>query len=281
MLAVEYEFQQTLPYRSEIVSATDPAQMQDAVIALQQEEVSREINLRRPQSSSIVLSVRDDVLRLPDDSDLPAGERNWTPAQRFESRLSDPTYAYHDSQGNYLGQAVPFTLNPTGILQTRCGERLWDVTATIQGDGVDASAPGASVLLLKRNTFESQYCSGHAPTTNSATTAAAPLATAPPQMQSGVIHDSADLLQPGSTVNLTDSTEFTAALLYPWFNIPQTEFYASSYQNGSSEELAGRGLYGDYVLLIPQQVLSSGFALSNVEDVLIRFDYLSIDNLSQ
>ncbi len=280
MQAVEYEFQQSLPYRSQIVSATTPAQMQGALIALQQEEVSRTINARRPQSSSIVLSLRDDVLKLSDDSDLPSGERNWTPAQRFESRVSDAKYAYYDSQGNYLGQAVPFTLNPTGVLQTRCGERVWDVTATIQGDGIEASAPGASVLLLKRNTFESQYCDGHAPV-NATTSAGTPLASAIPQMQLGVIHDSADLFQPGAAVDLSDATEFTAALLYPWFNIPKTEFYATSYQNGSSAELAGRGLYGDYVLLFPQQELSAGFELKNVEDVLLRLDYLSIDNLSQ
>src|SRR5262249_23624757 len=40
MRAVEYEFQQSLPYRAQIVSATTPAQLQDAVIGLQQEEGS-------------------------------------------------------------------------------------------------------------------------------------------------------------------------------------------------------------------------------------------------
>ena len=276
MRAVEYEFQESLPYRSQIVSAATPAQLQDVVIGLQGEEASRTINRRRPDEASVVLSLRDDVLAIPDNSSAPPGERNWTPAERFESRVGDSRYAYRDSQGNYLGQAIPFSLAPSGILETRCGERLWTATATIQGDGIEASAPGASVLLLKRNTFSSQYCSGKAPTTDSNGN---PIPAQ--QMQIGVIHESADLFQPGSAVDLSDADEFTAALLYPWFNIPKTEFYATSYQNGSSQELAGRGLYGDYVLLFPQQVLSAGFALGNVEDVLLRFDYLSIDNLSQ
>jgi hypothetical protein len=276
MRAVEYEFQQSLPYRSQIVSAATPAQLQDVVIGLQAEQASRTINRRRPDQASVVLSLRDDVLAIPDNSHAPVGERNWTPSQRFESRLSDERFAYRDSKGNYLGQAIPFALAPTGILETRCGERLWTATATIQGDAIEASAPGASVLLLKRNSFSSQFCSGKSPTTDSS---GAPIT--PPQMQIGVIHESADLFQPGSTVDLSDAKEFTAALLYPWFNIPRTQFYSTSYQNGSSQELAGRGLYGDYVLLFPKEVLSSGFALGNVEDVLLRFDYLSVDNLSQ
>ena len=46
-------------------------------------------------------------------------------------------------------------------------------------------------------------------------------------------------------------------------------------------ELAGRGLYGDYVLLFPKALIDGGFPIEKVEDVLLRFDYLSVDNLSQ
>src|SRR6516162_5800931 len=129
---------------------------------------------------------------------------------------------------------------------------------------------------MKRNIFQSQYCAGKAPTT---TPMGAP--AAPAQMQVGVIHTSADLFQPGSTVDLSDTNEFTASLLYPWFNISRSEFYSTTYQQGSTQELAGRGLYGDYILLFPKQVLDEGFALDKVEDVLLRLDYLSVDNLSQ
>jgi hypothetical protein len=272
MRAVEYEFQQSLPYRSEIISAETAAQLQKVIIGLKQEQASRTINRRRPDEASIVLSLRDDVLAVADNSEAPAGERNWTAAQKFASRLYDSRYAYRDAAGNYLGQAVPFDLKPTGILETRCGERLWRATATVQGDGIKESAPGASILLLKRNSFQSQYCSGKArPTADGSL----------PQMQIGVTHTSADLFQPGSAIDLSDANQFTASLLFPWFNIPRTQFYNTAYQQGSSEELAGRGLYGDYVLLFPQQVLEDGFALDKVEDVLLRLDYLSVDNLSQ
>jgi hypothetical protein len=276
MRAVEYEFQQSLPFRSDIVSAVTPSQLAEVVQGLKQEQAARTINRRRPDDSSIVLSLRDDVLAIADRSGDPAGERNWTPAQRFASRLGDTAFAYRDSQGNYLGQGIPFTLGPRDVLETRCGERIWRATATLQGDGIDGSAPEASVLLLKRNSFASQWCAGKAPTVTGTDGS-----TSTPTMQTGVIHTSAQLFEPGSTIDLTDATQYTAALLTPWFNVRRTDFDKETYQDGSSEELAGRGLYGDYVLLFPQQLLDGDFALDRVEDVLIRLDYLSVDNLSQ
>src|SRR5207249_3281220 len=73
---------------------------------------------------------------------------------------------------------------------------------------------------------------------------------------------------------------FSVAALYPWFNVRRHDFYSLKYTEGASEELAGRGLYGDYVLLFPKQVLEKGFPLENVEDVLLRIDYLSVDDLA-
>jgi hypothetical protein len=277
MRSVEFEFQQSLPFRSQIVAATTPAQLQDVMIGLQQEQSSRTINRRRPEEASVVVSLRDDVLAIADRSDDPVGERDWTPAQRFMSRLWDDRYAVRDSAGQYLGQGVPFTLGPSGILETRCGERVWRATATLQGDGIESSAPGASVLLLKRNTFSSQYCNGKSPPQTTDTGATIP----GPKMQVGVVHTSAQLFRPGANVDLSDAEQFTAAQLFPWFNVRRTDLYKTSFRDGASEELAGRGLYGDYVLLFPKQVLEDGFALEKVEDVLLRLDYLSVDNLSQ
>lgn len=277
MRAVEFEFQQTLPFRSQIVAATTPAQLQETLLGLKMQQAARTVNRRRPEEASVVLSLRDDVLAIADRSDDPVGERNWTPAARFASRLWDDRYAIRNSDGEYLGQGIPFTLGPTGVLETRCGERMWRATATLQGDGIEASAPGASVLLLKRNTFSSQYCNGKSPPVTTSTGATVP----GPKMQVGAVHTAAQLFRPGANVDLSDANEFTAALLYPWFNVRRTDFYKATYQDGASEELAGRGLYGDYVLLFPKQVLEGGFSLERVEDVLLRLDYLSVDNLSQ
>jgi len=148
---------------------------------------------------------------------------------------------------------------------------MWRATATIQGDGISDKAPGATVLLLKRNTFSSQYCAGKGPTDPGPGL----------NLQLGVIHTSAELFKPGSSIDLSDAGQFTAAMLYPWFNIDRADFYKETYQDGASEALAGRGLYGDYILLFPKEMLTSDFALDKVEDVLLRIDYLSVDNLSQ
>jgi hypothetical protein len=268
MEAVEYEFQQSLPYRHDILAATSPDQLETVIRGLKQEQGSRTVNRRRPDESSIVLSLRDDVLHIPDRSAVTtSGERAWTPAQRMQGRLDTSAYSYFDKSGNYLGQAVPFSLGPDGILATRCGERLWRVTATVQGDGLSDVAPNAPLLLLKKNTFESQWCrvNGAEPT----------------GMQSGRIYPSESLFAPGTAVQVSDPNDTTAALMTPWFNIPRTDFYKDSYRDGASEELAGRGLYGDYVLLFPTQLLDGDFPIERVEDVLLRFDYLSVDNLAQ
>src|SRR5262249_3018304 len=131
-------------------------------------QAGRTINRRRPEESGLVLSIRDDVLRIADRTNAASGERAWSPAHRFEGRLRSPTFAVYDANGQLLGQGVKFSLDQTaggaanGIaLQSRCGERVWRVTATVQGDGLSSSEPGAPLLLLKQNTFEAQWCADH------------------------------------------------------------------------------------------------------------------------
>jgi hypothetical protein len=99
------------------------------------------------------------------------------------------------------------------------------------------------------------------------------------------IRSSSELLK-GNPGKAEDIQGFSAAALYPWFNVRRFDFYGADYQKGSSEELAGRGLYGDYILLFPKQILvpslappRPAFPLDSVEDVLFRIDYLSVDNL--
>ena len=88
--AVEYEFQESLPLAAPILTATHPDQLEDAVRVLQQEQAGRSINRRRPEEQSVVLSVRDDILRITDQTAVQSGFRVWSAAQRFEGRLRDP-----------------------------------------------------------------------------------------------------------------------------------------------------------------------------------------------
>jgi hypothetical protein len=264
MRAVEFEMQQSLPHRQKIVVATHPDQLDDVLRSLKQEQATRSINRKRPEESSIVLSVRDDVLEIADRSDAPMGERNWTPAMRFQGRLWDDIYSVRDQNGQWLGQGVPFAVAEKAVLKTRCGERLWRVTATVQGDGLSPLEPGTPLMLLKRNTFSSQFCAGRGDGA---------------AFQVASIRPSNQLFKGKVEGNGDEVNEFSTAMIYPWFNVRRHDFYATDYRKGASEELAGRGLYGDYILLFPKEVLDKGFPLENVEDVLLRIDYLSVDNL--
>jgi hypothetical protein len=281
--AVEYEFQQSFSLRKQILTARHPDELETALRAMQTELATRTINRRRPEESSVVLSLRDDVLATPNQIDAANGDRAYSASLNFRSRLWDDRYSLRDKSGRWIGQGIPFSLGPQGALLNRCGERLWRVTATIQGDGLSDTQPGATVYLLKKNTFASQWCDARG--NGSATT-----------MQVGAIQPSRNLFRGDQAASAGETQAYSTASLYPWFNVRRSNFYKLQYQDGASDELAGRGLYGDYILLFPRQLLEGGkpiepgpgevgettrtekFPLGRVEDVLLRFDYLSVDN---
>jgi len=266
MRAVEYEFQQSLGLDDDVLRATHPNQLLDVLRRMQQEQVTRTMNSRRPEDSIEVLSLRDEILQIEDHTALGGGERNWSPQARFQHRLWSRDYAMYDKKGRYLGQGIPFTLKEQGPLRQRCAERVWQVTATIQGDVLDETAPHAPVFLMKRNSFGSQWCDGLGDGTDH---------------QVGSMPPTSRLFHPERRGgNEAAGISETTAMLQPWFNVPRSELYRDSYQEGASDELAGRGLYGDYILLFPWDgLLDHGFPLEQVEDVLIRFDYLSVDDI--
>jgi hypothetical protein len=286
MRAVENEFQQSLGLRTAILTASHPDDLIEALDILDAERATRSINSRRPAPGTEVLSLRTDILGLGDLYAPETGERADAASLRLQDMLTSPEYAYYDENGEYLGQAIPFTVAESGALRHRCGERLWRVTATIQGDLTDVDEPRAQVYLLKRNVFKSQWCEG--------------LDDGSPYQQ-GSTAGGSNLFTADATTVGRQGSEHTPALIYPWYNVRRSDFYRDDYTQGSSEELAGRGLYGEYVLLFPHYGMleppadcveenvcdggtSSGCSdpfrdLRRIEDVLIRFDYLSVDDL--
>jgi hypothetical protein len=282
MQAIEYEFQQSFNLRQEILAASHPDQLEQAIRAMQRDVATRAINRRRPEELSSVLSLRDDILGVRNRSDdNRPGERNLSPADRFQGRLWDKRYAVYDKNGEWIGQGVPFNMAPFATLRTRCAERVWRVTATVQGDGLSDREPGVPLKLLKKNSFGSQWCDGRGDGS---------------LFQTGHIQPSRNLFKDQSQGGQAGEDEqFSAASIYPFFNVRRADFFKEQFQEGASEELAGRGLYGDYVLLFPREMLlgetlsspsetqygtieDAKFPLERVEDVLLRFDYLSVDN---
>jgi hypothetical protein len=266
MRAVEYEYQVSLGLRREILAADHPNELIDVMRALDREQFSRTINNRRPEAGLAVFSLRDELLRLDDQRDDVSGSRGWSPVQRFQSRLWSQDYAVYDDAGNYLGQGIPFTLSPAGALKLRCAERLWRVTATLQGDLVTAEASAAPIVLMRTNLFQSQWCNGRR--------GDSPYQTASLQPESTLF----GVAERGGVEALRVSS--ASAALEAWFNVSRDQFDRAAYAEGASDEFAGRGLYGDYVILFPWHgLLENGFPLDQMEDVLLRFDYLSVGNL--
>jgi hypothetical protein len=287
MRAVEYEFQQSLGLRTQILTASHPDDLVEALDILDAERATRSINSRRPAPGTEVLSLRSDILGIDDLYAPAAGERADSGSLRLQDMLTSPENAYYDENGEYLGQAIPFSVAESGALRYRCGERLWRVTATIQGDLTDVDEPRAQVYLLKRNVFKSQWCEGLGDDT---------------PYQQGSTAGGSNLFTADATTVGRQGSEYTPALIYPWYNVRRSDFYRDDYTQGSSEELAGRGLYGEYVLLFPKYGMleppadcaesnacgetgqttgcSDPFRdLRRIEDVLIRFDYYSVDDL--
>ncbi len=186
LLAVEYELQQSLELRGSLAAARTAAELRVALNTLIAAQASRSINGYRPQTNSMVLSLRNDiwgmsdrVTRTAEGAPLP-GERQLSAEKRFSDWITSPDFAVYDRQGRYLGQGIPFNLHPTHMMELVCGERLWRMNATLQGDSLSASAPNAPIVVLKRDAFGSQWCSE--PPDGSA-------------MQTGTISSSAELFR--------------------------------------------------------------------------------------
>ena len=157
---------------------------------------------------------------------------------------------------------------PELVAGNDCAERLWSVSVNIVGrPGVlEGVAPNVRLEVRKKNTFHSRWCStaGH---------------DEPVQLAS--VRPTKNLLRAGNTGLGLDRSidDFTSARVNAWINVEASEFFDPRYGNGSSE-LAARGLYGEYALFIPAESMSSGgsdgLRLAGIDDILIRFDYVSV-----
>jgi hypothetical protein len=285
--AVEYEFQASLGVRQEVFEARTPAALRQNVLeVLWQDANTRGINGSMPSELNSVVSLRDDIFRLGDESNYPEAFRKLTPAERFKILLSNPNYAVYED-GQYIGQRIPFTLAPLGALgyetrgvaifaQNDCAERLWSLNASILGQDLYKGSDTSNVRIdvLKRNTFFSQWCSTPGQGQD--------------RFQIASVRPNRNLFrEPGAGANVGSSQgadrgveAFSRARVQAFFNVPRAELEDPQYDSGETGELAARGLYGDYALFIPAAQISrngsNGLVFENIEDILIRLDYVSV-----
>ena len=268
MQALEYEVQASLGIDAMILGAKHPQELEDALRELQRTQASRGINGNRPEEKTVVFSLRDELLQLSDRfyPNRDSAEKQMSRRQDMIDQLKSPNSAVFDNKGNYLGRALRFHIKPKGPLEYRCAERVWGVSATVEGDLFGVLEPRLPVFLLKQNTFQSQWCEGQSPDGE--------------RYQRGAMRPSMDLFRPGTQKGQAGETEaWSWAFVDAWLNVPRRNFASEVYSEGDSDELAGRGLYGEYMLLFPAWgFLDTDVDLDQIEDVLLRFEYVSVSN---
>lgn len=290
--AVEYEYQTSLVSAEAALSAQTPAELTELIAQLRGVAGPRQIGGNSPNELKLVISLRDQLLRLADRSDAPSGEHALTDEERFELLLQDGRFAAFNDAGVYIGQRIPFSIAPTPLLgagvspvfaSNDCAERVWSVNASIVGTGTlfhGSDTTFTRIDLLKSNTFYSQWCDAPA-----AGEGAFQIASVRPS-----VNLFRDPLAGGGAVGgglgvVNARQGYTRARIQAYFNVSRAAFEADSYENGDTSELAARGLYGDYALFIPTEVIarrtaSDGFTdgldLAAIDDILLRVDYVSV-----
>lgn len=293
ILGVEYEFQLTSAERANVLAARNSAEL-EAILSRVRDSVRRGAPYGggNPTELRSVLSLRKNVLQLADRRTTAAGWHQLADTERFQFLLVSPEFAVYDKDGSYLGQEIPFSLAPLGAAGLAdasgiplfsglsCAERLWSVNAVVVGKelmvGTDSSM--TSLQVRKRNTFESGWCSsqhGQEPQ----------LASTRPGVNLFVDPLSAASWGEDSTLaSLTSSGQtkaFSYATVQARANVDQATLESDGYTDGASVALAGRGAFGEYTLFIPRTSLATnggaGLALENVEDILIRLDYVAAE----
>jgi hypothetical protein len=284
--AVEYEFQVCLDQRQAVVAATVPEQLGSVVDVLLSITSTGAIGGRRPNEGVVVLSLKDDLLALADHSDFTGGVHVFSDEERLQLLLSSPRSAAFDESGRYLGQRVRFTLSPEALTDSAsalvsgnaCAERLWSVNASVLGDQVieQESTGFVELELAKQNTFYSSLCPSACDSTG---TDGRQLASIRPS-RNLFIDPLAGGIQGVGVQSGPERDAYSTGRMRAYVDVARSALEAEEYREGDSEELAGRGLWGGYELLIPAAVIqqgdSGGLVLSNVTDILLRLEYVSV-----
>lgn len=293
VMAVEYEYQFSSAERHATLAAETPEDFARILDNLRAFTMTGNVGGSNPGELLSVVSLRDHILQLGDNSDAPPGFYEMSSADRFEALLNSSQFAVYED-GEYRGQEIPFQLAPMGRQQlgssqgvsllagTDCAERLWSANMSLQGEelyvGDDPSF--SRVVLRKRNTFYSQWCDEE-------------MGDESEQHQLASTRPSRNLFvdpyaRDESTTPVTagfdgqgDETDaFSNARISAYFDVDRHTLETEDYSQGETTELAGRGLYGDYAIFFPRETLSlngsNGLNLQNLEDILLRIDYVSV-----
>ena len=263
--AFEYEFQGDLGYRSDTLSARLPDDLKTVLdnIEAHNQPLDRDTH---PDEMPVVLSLVDELLELQNLTlpavNLPPGAPRLTKAEQLRQLLKSDASKIYDAHHNLVGHGVRFSLRPGGFATTSCAERIWRVTTSVQ---ITNGVPNTfyNMGLYQANAFASQQCQAEVRGTLT-------FARTRPSNNLMVGDVAADLTKPDPfdfiTVNGPVDME----------RGPLSDMPDGGHPAGFSSGFAGRGLYGEYILLFPTQFTDA--VIDTIEDVLIRFDFLQVGN---
>jgi hypothetical protein len=247
-----------------ILRATTPDELRDALLDLDALMGDRSLAGQTPEGTPLHVPLCR-FLSAPAGVD-PRDSEVTCDVQSFQRMLVDPSHAAYDEDGDYIGQTFRFSLMPFGVhIGGEAGERLWSVSAVIDGNANGFGFGDYTWLkLYKRNTFFSQWADG-------------PEGHATP-LQLGSNRPCRNLfLEAGAFMDTTaagcDTDDYTVATLHTPFGDFDSPFWNDVGYTPASTELRGRGLYGEYVLLIPAAEIDAGLLLDRIWDIYLRFTY--------
>ena len=253
VVALEYESQQSFSLRGTVLGARVPSQLLTVVTAVEARHAPLEGSATVGEFAP-VLSVRDEILRLG-TAEAPPGFPPLTPKEALRAYLrSDAAKIYYN--GQYLGRGLRFALRPPAWAQLSCAERIWRVTASLQVDTAPINNP--QLTLWQENAFASQRCG-----------------TLPAELRAARIRPHTNVLT-GEHATFGAASQFTSLQLPGLSNASRSDL--EHLAEGQHSGLAGRGLFGNYVLLFPSGQFDNEAFLSTVADVLLRFDLVQVSN---
>jgi hypothetical protein len=310
LLAVEHDLQMSIEWcegevgtvdcRAGIFSAQQPHELEAILGTLEQEVRARRIegaSANEVSEYAEVFSLRDELLALTDNSDLPDGYKQLGSSERFRLLLSDPQYALFTDAGVYAGQLIPFSLWPlwcpsddraaTGEVvgsqhaievygANRCAERIWSAALALNGADLFAAERDrfASFELWHSNKFASRLCSA-SPTNWSEA------------MQSVSYRPHVNLYrdpllgQPAPVGAAAADARYTRVTLDAYEEAPTFDGPPGTYVGGNAvTTLSGYGLFGDYALFVPAGTLTEQLKLENLEDIRLRLEYVATTSSS-
>jgi hypothetical protein len=261
--AVEHDLQRNFGLDDDVIGASHPEQLNQVAIQLGG-FLANGIEKRVPSRKHVVVSLCNDVLRLPEhNGEIDCDQPN--SAQRFRELLFSPASAMYKEDGTYLGQAIPFTLTPElagrghPAVFSRCVERLAEVDVNFVNDSLTLMP----VMLAKRETFYSETCADHVGEIG--------------PLQQGTLRSSNNLLVEGPAAHFGRDFEWARADINA-LKFDRTVLVDRDPPGTNAvRDLGGRGLYGDYALIIPPGTLNDLVANpGTLRDLQVRFDYVSV-----